>query len=72
MIYKCIECDVEFESKHKSALCPKCKATPLICAVCGKEFEKKYFPYNQKTCSSRCRGIYRKESGISKQKRTTF
>ena len=34
------------------------------CAVCGKTFELQW-PYNQKTCSSECRGIYRKRSGIS-------
>lgn len=62
----CIECGISFEAIHKSALCPECKSHPLVCVVCGKEFEKKYFPYNQKTCSAVCRGIYRKESGIAK------
>ena len=66
MLCQCAECGVEFESKHASMLCPQCKATPLVCVVCGKEFPKKYSPYNQKTCSSKCRGIYRKESGIGK------
>lgn len=37
-----------------------------ICVVCGQEFEL-HWPYTQKTCSSKCRGIYRKNSGISSQ-----
>lgn len=36
------------------------------CIVCGSQFVL-HNPYNQKTCSPRCRGIYRKQSGISKQ-----
>lgn len=36
------------------------------CVVCGKEFELQW-PYTQKTCSSACRGKYRKLSGISSQ-----
>ena len=64
--YVCLECNQEFEAKHKTALCPKCKSTPLVCVICHKEFPKKYFPYNQKTCSAKCRGIYKQQSGISK------
>lgn len=43
------------------------KADPIykICEVCGKEFQLQW-PYNQHTCSSKCRGIYRKQNGISK------
>lgn len=63
--YKCIECNIEFEAKHKTMLCPECKSKPLICVVCGKEFPKKYFPYNQKTCSAKCRGVYRAQSGVA-------
>ena len=65
--YTCAECGIQFEAKHKTALCPSCISTPLVCVVCGKEFPKKYFPYNQKTCSPKCRGIYRAESGIAKE-----
>ncbi len=36
------------------------------CIVCGAKFVL-HPPYNQKTCSRRCGGIYRKQSGISKQ-----
>ena len=35
------------------------------CVVCGQEFQLQH-PYTQKTCSPKCRGIYRKESGIAK------
>ena len=64
--YKCILCETEFEAKHKTALCPTCKATPNVCVICGKEFPKLYFPYDQKTCSAACRGKYRAETGIAK------
>ncbi len=67
MILKCIECKCEFESNRKALLCPSCKVKPLVCVICGKEFPKKYFPYDQKTCSSKCRGLYRAQSGIAKE-----
>lgn len=65
-VYTCVVCGKEFLADHKSAVCPECKDTPAVCVVCGKEF-KRIFPYTQKTCSSKCRGIYRKESGIAQQ-----
>lgn len=37
----------------------------LKCEICGTLFEGKY-PYNQHTCSPKCRGIYRKQSGSAK------
>lgn len=64
MLYKCIRCGVEFEANHKTAVCKDCHIA--VCCVCGKEFELTY-PYDQKTCSPKCRGIYRKESGIAKR-----
>ena len=67
MINTCIICNKEFSSAHVAALSPECKATPSVCVVCGKEFPRKTFPYTQKTCSAKCRGIYRKGSGIAKQ-----
>lgn len=63
--FTCLICNKEFEATRKSAICPECKATPAICVICGKEFERKH-PYTQKTCSSKCRGEYRKESGVAK------
>lgn len=63
--FTCLICNKEFEAIRKSAVCPECKATPAICVICGKEFERKH-PYTQKTCSSKCRGEYRKKSGIAK------
>lgn len=64
MKYTCTICNKEFESKHKASVCEECKTG--ICVICGKEFKREW-PYTQKTCSSKCRGIYRKESGIAKQ-----
>lgn len=65
MKYTCVLCGQEFEAKHKTALCKTCLNTPSVCVICGKEFPKRS-PYNQKTCSAKCRGIYRKNSGIGK------
>lgn len=64
MKYTCIRCGKEFEAKHKTAVCPDCHTA--VCIVCGKEFSLQT-PWTQKTCSLKCRGIYRKTSGISKQ-----
>jgi len=64
--YTCVLCGKVFKASHKSAICPECKATPNVCVICGKAFPKKYFPYNQKTCSAKCRGAYRAQSGTAK------
>lgn len=62
--YTCVRCGAEFQANRKTAVCENCHTA--VCCVCGKGF-RLISPYNQKTCSSKCRGIYRKESGISKQ-----
>ena len=64
MKYTCTICSKQFESKHRTSVCEECKTG--TCVICGKEFKREW-PYTQKTCSSRCRGIYRKQSGIAKQ-----
>lgn len=64
MIYTCVRCGKQFEAKCKTAVCSDCKTS--ICVVCGKEFTLAW-PYTSKTCSSKCRGIYRQQSGISKK-----
>lgn len=63
MKYTCIRCGKEFEAKRKTSVCQDCHTA--ICVVCGKEFQLQT-PWTQKTCSAKCRGIYRKESGIAK------
>lgn len=35
------------------------------CEICGKEFEL-HWPYTQHTCSPKCRGQYRKMTGVSR------
>jgi len=64
--YICVVCNNEFNATHKSSICPECKSTPAKCIICGAEF-KRVSPYTAKTCSAKCRGIYRKESGVAKQ-----
>jgi len=61
--YICVRCGKEFEAIRKTAVCADCHTA--VCVVCGKEFEL-HHPYTQKTCSSKCRGIYMKVSGIAK------
>ena len=61
--YTCIRCGKRFEAKVKTAVCKDCHTA--VCVVCGKIFDLKS-PWTQKTCSSKCRGEYRKMSGISK------
>lgn len=64
MKYICVRCGSEFEATHKTAVCNNCKTA--TCIICGKEFTLQH-PYTQMTCSSKCRGEYRKRSGIGKQ-----
>ena len=60
----CARCGKEFEAVHKTSVCTDCKIQK--CIICDEEFELKW-PYTAVTCSSKCRGIYRKESGIGKK-----
>ena len=59
----CVRCGKEFEAIHKTSICEDCKIQK--CIVCGSEFELKW-PYTAETCSSKCRGEYRKISGKGK------
>lgn len=63
--YECVVCGKSFKARKVTAICPECKATPSVCVICGKEFKRTH-PYTQKTCSAKCRGIYRAQSGIAK------
>ena len=65
-LYGCVVCGKEFRAAHTSLICESCKETPAKCIVCGKEF-KRVHPYTHKTCSRKCAGIYRKESGYGKE-----
>lgn len=44
---------------------PKAPKQYKVCEVCGKQFELSY-PYTQHTCSPKCRGEFRKRTGVSK------
>lgn len=59
----CVRCGKEFEATHKTSICEDCKIQK--CVVCGSEFELKW-PYTAETCSSKCRGEYRRISGKGK------
>lgn len=59
----CVRCGIEFETIRKTAVCPNCHTA--VCVICGNEFKLKH-PYNQKTCSPKCRSVYVKQSGIAK------
>lgn len=62
MKYTCVRCGKQFEAKHKTAVCADCHTA--VCVVCGRTFDLQT-PWTQKTCSPKCRGIYRKQSGIA-------
>ena len=55
----------EVISKKLSDLHPKQEIKYKKCEVCGKEFEL-HWPYTQHTCSPKCRGQYRKMTGVSR------
>ena len=61
--HTCKLCGKEFETTNNSVLCPDCRIRK--CVVCGSEFELKA-PYTKVTCSRKCGGIYRKQTGVSK------
>ena len=61
----CKICNQEFISNaHNASVCNSCKVTK--CVICGKEFILNW-PYTALTCSSKCRGEYRRTSGIAKE-----
>lgn len=64
LICTCKVCGKEFEATHVTALCPEHKYRK--CVICGKKFLLQN-PYTKVTCSRKCAGIYRKQSGLSKQ-----
>ena len=65
MICTCVRCGVQFEAKRKTAVCANCHTA--VCVICGKEFQLQT-PWTQKTCSSKCRAEYVKQSGIAKER----
>lgn len=65
MDYICNICGKSFSAARKTAYCPDCRT--VKCIICGNEFTRTTKNPNQVTCSHKCAGIYRKQSGISKQ-----
>lgn len=61
----CRECGKEFESKIKTSVCVECHTG--VCVVCGAKFDRVY-PYNQKTCSTKCRMAYVSKNAKPKPK----
>ena len=65
MEYTCQICGKPFSAARKTAYCADCRTAK--CIICGSEFVRTTKNPNQITCSHKCAGIYRKQSGISKQ-----
>ena len=65
MEYTCQLCGKSFSATHKTAYCVECRTGK--CIICGNDFVRTTKNPNQLTCSHKCSGIYRKQSGISKQ-----
>ena len=65
MDYICQICGKSFSAAHKTAYCSGCRI--VKCTICGKDFVRTTKNPNQVTCSHKCSGIYRKQSGISRQ-----
>ena len=65
MDYSCQICGKTFSATRKTAFCSNCRITK--CIICGKDFVRTTKNPNQVTCSHKCAGIYRKQSGISQQ-----
>lgn len=59
----CVVCGKSFQTVHPSMCCTDCKTRE--CIICGKEFELKH-PYTAVTCSRKCTGEYRKQTGVAK------
>ena len=65
MEYSCYICGKPFSATHKTAFCPSCRTAK--CVICGNEFVRTTKNPSQVTCSRKCSGVYRKQSGISQQ-----
>lgn len=58
----CSKCGSSFQSIQAFAkVCPNCKIGK--CKICGKSFNRDW-PYNQQTCSAKCRNLYRKSPEV--------
>lgn len=58
----CSRCNNPFQSIQSFAkVCPECKKGH--CVICGKSFSREW-PYDQQTCSSKCRKEYRRSHEI--------
>ena len=65
MDYICQLCGKSFSAARKTAYCSGCRTAK--CIICGNDFVRTTKNPNQLTCSHTCAGVYRKQSGISKQ-----
>lgn len=65
MEYTCQICGKSFSAVRKTAYCLNCRT--IKCVICGNDFVRTTKNPNQVTCSHKCSGVYRKQSGISKQ-----
>lgn len=65
MDYICNVCGKSFTASRKTAFCSDCRTAK--CVICGNDFVRTTKNPNQLTCSRKCSGVYRKQSGISQQ-----
>ena len=65
MDYICNVCGKSFTASRKTAFCSDCHTAK--CVICGNDFVRTTKNPNQLTCSRKCSGVYRKQSGISQQ-----
>lgn len=62
----CKRCGKIFiKDSHNSSLCSECKIG--VCLICGNQFKRGSQNYKQETCSHRCDGILRQQTGVAKE-----
>lgn len=64
--YTCKRCGKQFDLIGFSKYCKECRDYYTPCVICGTPVHQTNPENETKTCSRKCAGLYRKQSGISK------
>lgn len=64
--YTCKKCGKQFDLIGFSNYCYECRHRTTKCVICGKEIEQKDPKKDVLTCSKKCWGQWRKQSGQGK------